>query len=68
LVGKTEAKRLLKIYRRRCEDNVGMDLWEIRRESVDWIYVAHDRMLWRAVVRTIMSLPVPQKGGNVLHS
>jgi hypothetical protein len=50
LVVKPEGKRLLGRPRRRCEDNIRMDLREIRRKVVDWIYVAQDRDLWRGPV------------------
>jgi hypothetical protein len=36
-----------------------MDLWEMWWEGVDWIYLAHDRDHWRAVVKTVMNLEVP---------
>jgi hypothetical protein len=43
LVGKPEGKRPLGRPRRRWENNVRMDLNEIRCEGVDWIHVAQDR-------------------------
>jgi hypothetical protein len=36
LVGKPEGKRSLGRSRRRLEDNIGMDLWEIGWKHVDW--------------------------------
>jgi hypothetical protein len=44
-------------YRR--EDNIRMDLTEIRWEDVDWINLAQDRDQWWAVVNTVMNLWVP---------
>jgi hypothetical protein len=37
LVGRPEGKKLLERHRRRREDNISMDLREIRREGVGWI-------------------------------
>jgi hypothetical protein len=41
------------------EDNIKMDLREIRFWDVDWIHLAHDRDRWRALVNTVMNLQVP---------
>jgi hypothetical protein len=49
-VEKPEGKRPLVRPRRRWENNVKMDLQEVRCESMDWIVVAHDRDRWRALV------------------
>jgi hypothetical protein len=43
LVGKSEGKRPLGRPRRRCVDNIKMDLREIGWYGVDWIDVAQDR-------------------------
>jgi hypothetical protein len=32
---------------------------EIRREGVDWIHLAQDRVQWRALLCTVMDLRVP---------
>jgi hypothetical protein len=42
LVGKPEGKTSLGIPRHRWEDNIRMDLREIRWEGVDWIHLAQD--------------------------
>jgi hypothetical protein len=34
----------------RWEDNIKMDPEEVRLESVDWIHLAQDRDMWRALV------------------
>jgi hypothetical protein len=57
-VGKPE-KRPLGKPRRRWEDNIGMDLREIRWEGVYWSHLAQDRDQWRAVVNTVMNFRVP---------
>jgi hypothetical protein len=35
-----------------------MDLKEIGCEDVDWIYLAKDKLQWRAVVNMVMNLRV----------
>jgi hypothetical protein len=59
LVGKPEAKRPLRRPRHRWDDNIGMDLREIGWGGMDWTDVAQDRNQWRALVNTVMNLPVP---------
>jgi hypothetical protein len=58
LVGKPEGKRLLERPRRRCEDNIKMDLRKIGWRGIDWIDLAQDRDEWRALVNTEMNLRV----------
>jgi hypothetical protein len=43
LVGKPEGKRPLGRLRRRWEDNIKMDLWEVGVGCGDWIESAQDR-------------------------
>jgi hypothetical protein len=50
LVGNPEVKRPLGRPKRRWEDGIRMDLGEIGVGCVDWIRLARDRDLWRAVV------------------
>jgi len=59
LVGKSEGKSSLGKSRRRWEDNIKMDLQEVGRPAIDWIHLAQDRDRWRALVNTVMNLPVP---------
>jgi hypothetical protein len=40
-------------------DNIKIDLRETQWDGVDWIYQAQDRDQWRALVNTVMNLPVP---------
>jgi hypothetical protein len=54
LVGKPEGEGPLERPRRRWEDGVRMDLREIGLGGVDWIQLAQDRDLWRAVVSAVM--------------
>jgi hypothetical protein len=48
LVGKSEGKRPLGRPRRRWEDNIKMDLREMRIDGTNWIQLAQDRVQWRA--------------------
>jgi hypothetical protein len=59
LVGKPEGKRPLGRPRRRWEDNIRMDLRDIRWGGTDWIDPAQDRDRCRALVNTVMILRVP---------
>jgi hypothetical protein len=59
LVGKPEGRRPLGRPRRRWVDNIKMDLREIGWDGVDWIDLAQDRDQWRALVNTVMNLPIP---------
>ena len=59
LVGKPEGKRTLGRPRRRWEDNIKMDLQEVRCGGMDWVQLAQDTERWRALVSAVMNLPVP---------
>jgi hypothetical protein len=58
LVGKPKGKRPLRRARRRCADNIDLDLVEIRCGDVDWIVLTQDREKWRALVNAVMNLRV----------
>jgi ribosome biogenesis protein Nip4 len=58
LVGRTEGRRPLRRPRRRCDDNIEIDLREIGFGDVDSIHLAQDRDAWRALVNTVMNLRV----------
>jgi hypothetical protein len=57
-VGKTEGNISLERARRMYEDNTKTDC-EIGRVGMDRIDLAQDRDQWRALVNTVMNLPVP---------
>jgi hypothetical protein len=61
LVGWPEGKRPLGRPRRRCEDNIKMDLREIGIDGANWIQLAQDRVQWRAFVNTVMNLRVTEE-------
>jgi hypothetical protein len=58
LVGKPKRKRTLERPGRRLKDNIMTDFRDVGSASVDWIYLAQDRDLWRAFVNTVMKLRV----------
>jgi len=59
LVGKPGGKSQLGRPRLRWEDNVKMDLQEVRCKGAEWIKLAQDRNRWRALVTALMNLWVP---------
>jgi hypothetical protein len=59
LVGKPEGKGLLGRPRCRWMDNISMDLAQVGWGDVDWIRLAQDRNRWRALVNSVLNLPVP---------
>jgi hypothetical protein len=59
LVGRSEGKRTLGRPGRKWEDNIKMDLKEIRIDGANWIWLAQDRIQWWTVVCTLMNLRVP---------
>ena len=58
LVGKSEGKRPLGRPRRRWEDNIKMELQEVGGGCGDWMELAQDRDMWRALVNTVMNFLV----------
>jgi hypothetical protein len=58
LVGKPEGKRPLGRSRRRSVDNIKMVLREIGWDGMDWIDLTQDKDQWRALLNTVMNLPV----------
>jgi hypothetical protein len=59
LVGKPEGRRPLERPRRRWLDNIRMDLVKVGWGDVEWIVLAQDKDRWRALVNSILNLPVP---------
>jgi hypothetical protein len=53
-----EGERPLGPLRRRCEDNIKIDLRDQEWGDVGWIHVARDRDQWRALLNTVMNLRV----------
>jgi len=58
LAGKPQVKRPLGRPRHSWEDNIIMDLQEVRCGGMDWIELAQERDKWRALVNVVMNLRV----------
>jgi hypothetical protein len=58
LVEKPQKRRPLGRPRRRWEDNIRMDLWEVGCGGMGWMELAQDRDWWRALVSAVMNLRV----------
>jgi hypothetical protein len=59
LVGKPKRKRPLERPRSRWEDNIKMNLQEMRCGGMGWIELAHDRDRWRALVTAVIKFWFP---------
>jgi hypothetical protein len=59
LVVRPDGRRPLGRPRRRWEDNIKLDLPEVRWGGMDWIDMVQERDTWRAVVSAVMNLRVP---------
>jgi hypothetical protein len=58
-VGKLLRKRPLGRLRRRCEDNIKIDLKDIWSEGVYWIQQAQDMVKRLAPMNIVMNLRIP---------
>jgi hypothetical protein len=58
LITKSEGRKLVGKSRRRCGNDIKMDLKVIECEGVDWIHLGHVRNHWPDVVNTIMIIRV----------
>ena len=59
LLGIPEGRIPLGRPKRRCKDNIKMDLQEVEWWGMVLIDLAQDRDMWRAVVYAVMSLRFP---------
>ena len=67
-VGRYDGKRQLGRPRRRWEDNIQIDLQEVKWKCVDWIGLVQDRDRWRKLVSATVNLGVSQIARNLLTS
>jgi hypothetical protein len=56
LLGKPEGKEPLGRPRRRCGDNIKMDLQKVECGVMDWIELTQDKDRWRALVNASGSI------------
>ena len=63
LVGKREGKRPMGRPRRGWEDSIKMDLQEVEGSCGDWMDLAQDREMWRALLSTVRNVRVPKMRG-----
>jgi hypothetical protein len=59
LLGNPEGKRPFGRHRRRCENNIRMNLREMGWGVMDWIDLAQNRDQWWAPANTVIKLRVP---------
>jgi hypothetical protein len=59
LVGKPEVERPLIGPRHGWGNNIQIDFKEIWWGSMDWLDLSQDRVLWRALVNTVLNFRVP---------
>jgi len=65
LVGKSEGKRPLGRPRRRCDDNIKMDLQEVGGGCGDWMELAQVTDKRRAIVSMVMNLVLKNAGSSL---
>jgi CTP synthase (UTP-ammonia lyase) len=54
LLVKLEGKRVLERHRRRWENNIEVDNRELGCGGMEWILLAQDKHMWRAIPNTVM--------------
>ena len=59
LVRNLEGQRPIGIPRRTVAEHIKMDLQEVGWGDVDWIDLAQDRDMWRALIKAEMNIRVP---------
>jgi hypothetical protein len=64
LVGKPQGKRPIGRPRHWWVDNIGADLGELGWGYVDWIGLAQDMNMWRALVNSVLTFEFHTMLGN----
>jgi hypothetical protein len=67
-VRKPYGRRPLGRPKRRRRNNTKMDVREVGWRGMDWVDLALNRGRWRALVKSVMNLRVPQNEVNFLSS
>jgi hypothetical protein len=57
--GKREGKRPRGRPKRRGEDNIRMDLKDVKWKDMDWMNLDQDTNSWQAVVNTVINFRAP---------
>jgi hypothetical protein len=52
----------------RWEDNIKMDIRDVRYDGMDWTHLAEDRDRWRTVVNAVINFRVPYDAANFMIS
>jgi hypothetical protein len=50
------------------EDIIKLDLQEVGSAGMDWVKLAEDRNMWRALKTAVLNVRVPYNSGNFLTS
>jgi len=67
LVGRLESERPVGRPRRRCEDNIKIDLREIGIDGANWSQLAQDRVQRWACMNTVMNIRVPSRKQDIFR-
>jgi hypothetical protein len=59
LAGRPKVKKPLRRPRPRWENNIRLDIKEIKVDGANWIRLTQDRVPWRASLNTVINLRVP---------
>jgi hypothetical protein len=66
LVGRPKVKRPLGRPRHRWEDNIKLDLTEIKINGANWIQLVQDRVQWQAVINMVMNFQLRKESRTFL--
>jgi hypothetical protein len=66
LVGRSKGKETTGRPRRRWEDNIKLDLREMRVDGANWIRLAQNGVQWRGFVNMVMNLRFPYRKQDII--